>query len=55
MSHLRHPIGLASGCFALESSTFFAFKVVSIEPFPFELAVSLMFPNAHPLALLLSQ
>jgi len=55
MSHWRHPIELALGYFRLESSTFFAFEVASIGPFPFELAVSLMFPNGHPLAGLLSQ
>jgi hypothetical protein len=52
---LTSSIELVSGYFGLESSTFFAFEVVSIEPFPFELAVSLMFLNGYPLALLLSQ
>ena len=55
MSHLRHPVGLVWVCFGLESSTFFAFEVVSTRPFPFELAVSLMFLNGYPLAWLLSQ
>jgi hypothetical protein len=49
-SHLHHLIKLALKCSAPESSAFFTFEFISIGPFPFELAISLMSLNEHLLA-----